>query len=240
MQNRQCLIIEDDSTSAKILSTYIEKLPFFSVDAICTSYAEALEALMKQNYDLIFLDIILASPADTGKELSGLAILETFESLPPVIITSNYVEYAVESYRIGKSVDYLLKPFEFKRFLLAVNRALNIKLVENQIIDEKYIFLKMGRRFQRFNLDEVNYFEAYGIYLKVAVNDTIHVVNEIISGIEALLNTKQFVRVHKSYIINVNKIIGFDHNTIYLKHGKVPIGISYKPKLQGLLNLFDN
>ncbi len=238
MNNKQCLIIEDDSASAFVLKEYLSRLPFFSVAGICKSYTETLEFLFKQPLDLVFLDIELSSDS-VNPQLSGLDILTTVPNLPPVIIISNHVNYAAESYRIGKAVDYIVKPFDFERFLIAVNRALNLTMTTKHLADEEYIFLKMGRKFQRFELSHIDYFEAYGIYLKVIVDGVAHVVNDTVSALAERMDTQRFMRVHKSYIINIKKIVGFDHNHLFLQNGKVPIGISYKPHLSGLLRLFD-
>ncbi len=237
MKVRQCLIIEDDPICADTIKSYLNRLPFFKVVGTYNSYFEAINFITQSQIDLIFLDVILND--SQNDKFTGLDILRTIPNLPATIMMSSYPEFAVESYNIGKSTDYLLKPFNFDRFLLAVNRVLSLNMVQQRLIDEEYIFLKMGRRFQRFNLDDIDYFEAYGIYLKVIVNGIPHVVNDTISGLNERLDVKRFIRVHKSYIVNIQKINGFDHNNLYLKNGKVPIGISYKSQLEGLLRLFD-
>jgi DNA-binding LytR/AlgR family response regulator len=237
MINRQCLIIEDSISSVAILKEYLSLLPFFQVANVCDNYAQAIAFLSNHQVDLIFLDIQLANKE--GEHFTGFDVLQTFSTLPPVIITSSHAGFAIESYRIGKAVDFLVKPFDYDRFLIAINRALNLKMTTNRLLDDEYVFLKMGRKFQRFELADIDYFEAYGIYLKVFVKGMPHVVNDTISAISETLSPKRFMRVHKSYIVNINKINGFDHNNLYLLNGKVPIGISYKPQLDGLLRLFD-
>jgi DNA-binding LytR/AlgR family response regulator len=237
MTTRQVLIIEDTASSVTLLKDYLAKLPFFKVAAVCSSYSQSVEFLSNHHVDLIFLDIELSS--NDGINLTGMDLLKTFPVLPPTIITTSHDSFAVESYRIGKASDYLMKPFDFERFLIAINRAMNLQLVPNRIVDKDFIFLKMGRNFKRFEFDEIDYLEAYGIYVKVFVNGTVHVVNDTISALAERIDSNRFMRVHKSFIVNINKITGFNHNELHLKNGKVPIGISYKTLLEPLLSLFD-
>jgi DNA-binding LytR/AlgR family response regulator len=236
MEKKSCLLVDDDPLFAKLIEEYCEKIPYVYIAKTCTTYAETVSALTASTVDFILLDIRLKDP----HELTGFDLLRTVPKLPPVVIVTSSPEYAIESYAIGSPVDFLLKPFDFNRFLVAVNRALNIITKNEQLIDDHFVFLKIGRRFQRFHIEEIDYVEAYGIYTKVIVNGVPHVVNDTISNLEDSLSVKKFIRVHKSYIVSLNKVVGFDHNKLYLKNGAVPIGISYKPKLQGFLRLFGN
>ncbi len=238
MNVQKCLIVEDTKIDSDLLKSYITPLPFLSVLGVCTNYSEAIAFITNNQVDLIFLDIELDSLSGE-RSLTGLDLLKTLPNLPPVIIMTNRSDYASESYRIGKAVDFLVKPYDFERFLIAVNRVFQLKVGKQQFTNEGFIFLKMGRKFQRFELDELDYLEAYGIYLKVIEKGIIYVVNDTISAITERLDPSQFVRVHKSYIINVKKITGFDHKNLFLQEKKIPIGISYKGQLGGLLSLFD-
>jgi DNA-binding LytR/AlgR family response regulator len=141
---------------------------------------------------------------------------------------------------INTIVDYLPKPIEFNRLVRAVNRALGTQIQANNLTDKDYIFLKMGRKFQRFNFDEIDYFETYGVYMKVFVSSQSFVVNDSISVLLEKLDGTKFMRVHKSYIVNITKINAFDVNSLVLRSGSpIPIGVSYKGRLEGLLRLFD-
>ena len=235
MKSKSCLLIEDDELSVQLIESYIQKIPYIHLEGVCSSYADAYALITQQKFDFILLDVLLNDPT----HLTGLDLLRTVPSLPPVVVITSTAEFAVDSYEIGKAVDFLLKPFDFSRFVIAINRALNIQNADNQLLTNDFIFLKMGRRFQRFELEEIDYIEAYGIYVKVIVGGIPHVVNDLISNLEATLSRKKFMRVHKSYIVNLSKVVGFDHNKLYIKNGSVPIGISYKEKLDVFLRLFD-
>ncbi|GAB3985333.1 LytTR family DNA-binding domain-containing protein [Spirosoma daeguense] len=230
------LIVDDDPVFVEQLIKQTEPLAFITPTGTCKNYGEALSATNSQKIDFILLDVKLESPDG----LSGFDFLRHHANLPPVIIISNTPEYAVESYAIGKAKDFLVKPFDNNRLMIAINRALNINIETNHLVDTSSIFLKMGRRFQRFSIDDIDYFEGYGIYTKVIYQGTTHVINDTLTNLESLLDVKRFMRVHKSYIINLNKLAGFDHNKLYLQNASVPIGVSYKAKLEPLLRLFDN
>ncbi len=237
MISLNCLLVEDDNNFITYFLNQITNLPFLKVVKICKSYAETLSALRAHpNVDFILLDIFLESPDG----LNGFDILRHNNNLPPVIIISNAPENAIESYNIGKAKDFLIKPFDNDRLLLAINRAME-RTIENKLfIDNNSIFFKMGRQYQKFNLEEIDYFEGYGIYTKVILNERTEIINETLTHLEKALDDKQFMRVHKSFIINLSKLEGFDANNLYLKNGSVPIGISYKPNLAVLLKLFGN
>lgn len=236
MKIKNCLIIEDDLAFVEVLKDYIGKIPFIEVAGHCSNYSEAVAFLLSNQVDFILLDILLNDAAN----LTGFDLLRTQQNMPPTIIISSSPTFAVESYNIGMAKDFLAKPFDFNRFLLAIGRVLGRQLDNKLLTDDTSIFLKMGRRFQRFELDDIDYIEAYGIYAKVISLGETHVVNDIISNLEECLDARMFRRVHKSYIVNLTKITGFDHNNLFLQKGSVPIGISYKPKLEELLQLFKN
>lgn len=237
MQLISCLIVDDDAGFVQDLAGQLKKLAFIKVTGSCKTYGETLMALKSNSIDLLFLDINLESTDG----LNGFDLLRQHPHLPPVVIMSNTPDYAVESYNIGIAKDFLVKPIDIRRLVLAINRALEADVESGQLVDSKSIFLKMGRKFQRFCIDEIDYFEGYGIYAKVVTQEGItHVINDSLTDLENMLEGKKFMRVHKSFIINLNKLTGFDHNKLYLKNASVPIGSSYKGKLEGLLRLFDN
>jgi DNA-binding LytR/AlgR family response regulator len=235
MKTITCLIVDDDPFFVEHLSKQIEALPFIKIIGVCKNYGETLLALSSQKVDFMLLDIKLES----ADGLDGFDLLQHNAQLPPVIIVSSYPEYAIESYTIGKAKDFLVKPFDNRRLLMAINRALDAPAESNPFFGDNSVFFKMGRRFQRFDIEDIDYFEGYGIYTKVMCQGVPHVINDSLSNLETALNAKRFMRVHKSYIINLNKLVGFDHNKLYLKNGSVPIGVSYKAKLESLLSLFD-
>jgi DNA-binding LytR/AlgR family response regulator len=232
MNIRQCLIVEDSEPFRLLIESYLKKIPLFQSVKVCESCFEAVDILTTEKIDLVFLDIELP-------DMSGLTLLKTFQNLPPTIITTSHSKYAVESYEIGRAADYLVKPFEFERFVMAVNRALSINISKYSFKDQGFIVVKMGRTLQRFDLDKIDYVEAYTIYAKIFYNGSAYVVNEIISSLESQLDSRQFIRIHKSYIINIKKVTNIDKHQIWLDKTPIPMGKSYKPNFEGFLRLFD-
>lgn len=233
MQAKQYLIIEDSPQDTEHLTSLLAPFTFYKLAAVTSTIEEALKVLNTTTIDLIFLDVRL-----TGQ--SGLTLLQTGVNLPPVIVMSSYAEYAVDSYEIGQAADYLLKPFTAERLQLALTRALRLPPDQNDVLaDPKGIFLKMGRKIQRFTYDSIDYVQAYGMYSKVYEGPLVYVVNERLLSLEELLPSRYFIRVHKSYIININKITSFDRRHFWLGKTKIPIGISYRPQLASLLGLFN-
>lgn len=233
MNVKQYLVIDDKSSDVEYLNQLLEKFPFFQLAGVATTVESAVDVLANQPIDLIFLDVRLANQ-------SGLTLLKAGTTLPPVIIISAYPEHAVDSYEIGKAADYLLKPFSEDRLHLALTRALQFHNNTTHIVDANAVFLKMGRKIQRFDYQSIDYAEAFGIYSKVFVGEQMNVVNERLSSLTIMLPSRFFIRVHKSYLININKITTYDRHNLWLGKTKIPIGISFRPRLNGLLSLFDS
>ncbi|WP_420151777.1 LytR/AlgR family response regulator transcription factor [Spirosoma sp.] len=233
MTVKQYLIIDDTESDALYLKSLLDKFPFFTLAGIAPTIESAMGILATQAIDLLFLDINLNGQL-------GLTLLKTGLKLPPVIITSAYPDYALESYEIGKASDYLLKPFTLERLHIALTRALQWQTNANNIIEVDAVFLKMGRKIQRFTFQSIDYVEAYGIYSKIYADGQMYLVNERLATLTELLPTRLFIRVHKSYLIHIGKITSYDRHNIWLGQVKIPIGQSYRTRLEGLLSLFEN
>ncbi|WP_338873086.1 LytTR family DNA-binding domain-containing protein [Spirosoma sp. SC4-14] len=230
MTIHNCLLIEDSEFDSKFLSHQLQQIGLFEID-VCKNLEDATIKIREKLYDLIFLDINLSAE-------SGLAIFDIFDRLPPVIIHSSYSEYAAETYDIDSIVDFLVKPIEPKRLKKALNRALANRFAENSIIEKDFAFFKVARKVMRFDYEHISYITAYGVYSKIFYKNQVTLVNEPISVLEKVLPRNQFRRVHKSYIINIHKVTGFDHKSFYVGNDQIPIGISYRPQLEGLFRLF--
>lgn len=232
MTIKQYLVIDDNPADIDYLKRALNQFPLFRLAAVADTVESAMMILATQSIDLIFLDVLLAGQ-------SGLTLLKAGASLPPVIIISAYPEYAAYSYEIGRAADYVIKPFSDERLQISLARALQRANNPTHLVDAEAVFLKTGRRIQRFEYQSIDYAEAFGVYSKVFQGEQMELVNERLIALEKLLPTRLFMRVHKSYIINVNKITSYDRHNLWIGKIKIPIGISYRPRLQGLLSLFD-
>lgn len=232
MKIKQCLVVDDNNIDVTVLKQKLDKLSFFQLVSTVDTLESASEVLADRPIDLIFLDIKLSHQI-------GLTLLKSIADLPPVIITSAYPEYAAESYALGKAADYLLKPFSDERLHIALNRALHMRSQTVPYLNRDTIFLKAGRRIQRFDFQTIDYIEAFGIYSKIYSGEQVDVVNERLSSLAKKLPAQFFMRIHKSYLINIRQMSSYDRLNIWLGTTKIPIGVSYRPRLEGLLALFD-
>lgn len=227
MYNRTCYIIEENHKDLEILLAFISKVPYLTVAGTTTSFSEGFPYLITNSVDILFLNI----NDDSKDGLNAYDVLKTIPNLPKTIVTSQNEECAVEAFNVGIPVDFLLKPFDFTRFLVAVNRAINNVSVSATLQKRvQYHFFKVGRKYQRVSLDDVLYFEAFGIYTKVFSDlaKSPLIISENISHVAESLNKNTFIRVHKSYIINLNQITSFDGKHVYIDCFRVEIGGFYK------------
>ncbi|WP_266367703.1 LytR/AlgR family response regulator transcription factor [Tellurirhabdus rosea] len=227
MKSCRCLVIEDSPQFTALLKEYLARIPYMATPVFAGSVREAI-ALLQQPFDLIFLDIHLP-------DLSGLEILQSFPQLPPVIVTTSAPEYAVACYDFDVA-DYLVKPYSFTRFMRAVNRACPPPEPGRQRGEES-LFLKVGHAMQRFDLASIDIVQAYGIYCKIIGGGKTAVVNETISSLENKLPPNQFMRVHKSYIINLKNVFSYSHRTIFIASVEVPLGTAYRDRFRMFLGL---
>jgi len=235
----RCLIVDDEPLAHEIVVAYAKDVPFIEIIAHCYRATEALDFLSKQEVDLIFLDIRMP-------KLNGLDFLRALQHKPQVIITSAYEEYALASFDLAVC-DYLLKPFKFERFLMAVNRALTFQQLKKQsgtpidtITNDQHrngqISIKVDKKHVLLHLDEIQFLESLGNYVKVWKKTGFLLTPRTLSSFDDELPTQLFVRIHKSFIVNKKEVDYFEGNTILLKSKQeVPIGKNYKPLIKQLL-----
>ena len=224
-------IIDDEPIAHRIIEGYCKNLPYLQKVGNCYDAFEAMQLLNRHSVDLVFLDINMP-------KLSGFDLLKTLSQLPKVIVTSAHKEFALEGYELNVS-DYLLKPFSFERFLKAMNKVRDDQLAptlmptpENK---QASFFLKGDKKTHQIHLDNILFVEAYGNYTKVFLAEEMIVSHEKISSLEALLPTTDFLRVHKSFIVAIHKIKLIEGNRIAIGTHQVPIGQTYRSRVNQLL-----
>ncbi|ELR70806.1 Two-component system response regulator [Fulvivirga imtechensis AK7] len=227
------LIIDDEPLAHDVILTYIEDVPFLEVAGQCYLATEAIGILQNREIDLILLDIQMP-------KLQGLDFLRTLKHPPLVIITSAYEEYALESYDLDVC-DYLLKPFRFDRFLKAANKALDRYRGQNQSLSPlpdiaegnttnaaKQLFIKSDKRHIQIDQSDIHYLESFGNYVKVWLANEFIITPRTLSSFDDQL-TEQFVRIHKSFIVNCRKVTFLEGNMVVLQNKKtLPIGKSHR------------
>ncbi len=230
MSNIKCIIVEDEPLAVKVLTDYISQIPFLELQGTFKDAILATNYLRDHNPDLIFLDIHLP-------KLKGMAFLKTIAHPPAVIITTAYHQYAVEGFNLNVT-DYILKPFEFERFLIAVNK---VKAAQgethkpNESTDTKdFIFLNVQKKKVKILFSEIVYIESQREYIRIVTTKNEYLSKMSTHEMEELLPPHLFKRIHRSFIISVSKIESYTAEMIEVNGVSIPIGRGYRDVIENL------
>ena len=230
MSKINCIIIEDEPLAVKVLSDYVLQVPFLELDATFKDAILATDYLREHHTDLIFLDIHLP-------KLKGMAFLKTLTHPPDVIITTAYHQYAVEGFDLNVK-DYLLKPFEFERFLVAVNKVKTAQKEKHELHTtdgiKDYLFLNVQKKKVRILFSEIVYIESQREYIKIITTKTEYVSKMSTHEIEELLPSNLFKRIHRSFIVSVSRIDSYTAEMVEMNGVSIPIGRGYKDIIENL------
>lgn len=228
MSDIKCIIVEDEPLAAKVLADYVAQVPFLTLGGIFKDAILATEYLRYNKTDLIFLDIHLP-------RLKGLAFLKTLTAPPAVIITTAYHQYAVEGFNLSVT-DYLLKPIEFERFLHAVNKVKSKqieKIFESNVVKD-HLFLNVQKKKVKILLADILYIESQREYIKIVTTKKEFISKMSTHQIEDLLPATGFKRIHRSYIVSINKIDSYSAEEVEISGHVIPIGRGYKDSIEDL------
>lgn len=233
----KCLIVDDEPLAIRLIEKHIAKIDDLEVVATCNNALKAFEILNSQPIDLLFLDIKMPS-------ITGIDFLRNLKNPPKTIFTTAYRDYAIEGYDLGV-VDYLLKPVTLERFLKAVDKFFSeTAKANNQVMgtaSDEFILVKSGTKNYKVNVKDILYIESLKDYIKINLSDSKSIISKYkIGDIEAELNEKHFLRIHRSFIINSSKITAFSMNEIEINGIEVPIGASYKENVLHYLDQLKN
>jgi len=229
MSTIRCIIIEDEPLAVKVLTDYIAQVPFLKLEGSFKDAILATDYLWEHTVDLIFLDIHLP-------RLKGMAFLKTLVEPPAVIVTTAYHQYAVEGFELNVT-DYLLKPIEFERFLVAVNKvkaALREKHAANESSEKEYLFLNVQKKKVKILFSEILYIESQREYIKLVTTKRAYLSKLSTHEIESLLPPHRFKRIHRSFIVSVNKIESYSADEVEVNGVFIPIGRGYRDSLDKL------
>jgi len=230
MSKLRCIIVEDEPLAVKVLADYVVQVPFLELQGTFKDAIVATEFLRDHEVDLIFLDIHLP-------KLKGMAFLKTLVDPPAVIITTAYHQYAVEGFELNVT-DYLLKPIEFERFLVAVNKVRTGRKVksESKPLQESrdHLFLTVQKKKVKIPFDEIIYIESQREYIKMVTSKTVYFSKMTTNEMEELLPSNLFKRIHRSYIISLRKIESYNSETVEVGGISIPVGRGYKDVLANL------
>ena len=229
----RCLIVDDNKMARMAMKQLVGQAANLELVAECTNAMEAYNLLNSTSVDLLLLDIEM--PGMTGLELTK----NLGSKRPLIIFTTAKTDYAVEAFSLNV-VDYLVKPVTPARFLQAIERA-NDAFASNKeevkVEKRDFIFIKDNGVLKKINLDDILYLEAMGDYVKVHTPQKYHVVHSTLKAIEEKLPEEKFVRVHRSYIVAINKIDYIQEGTIYINKTSIPVADTYRSTLNKKLNL---
>lgn len=213
------IAIDDEPIALSIVEKHAARIPYLSIQASFTNAFDALAYLKSNKIDLIFLDINMP-------DITGLEFVKSLTTKPNVIFTTAYSEYAVESYEL-EAVDYLLKPFEFGRFLKAVNKVAEQQEEHN----DDYIFLKSGYEYIRIEKSELHYVKGDGNYVGFYTASRKILCRMKMTEAEALLAGDSFIKVHRSYIVNKSEVLKVEKHQLHLANEIIPISQTYYEQL---------
>jgi DNA-binding LytR/AlgR family response regulator len=238
MQLYNTIIVEDEPIAAEILIDYISHVPFLKNIAVCSDALYAMEVLQKEKVDLMFLDIHMP-------KIKGMEFIKMIKNPPQIIITSAYNEYALQGFELGV-LDYLLKPIEFNRFLMAVNKlphqGTQTQSIQHVFSNEKpSVFFNVNKKRIRVLLDDILYIEGLKEYVKIyTVNGKTIVTKTQLSHLESELGKNGFIRIHRSFIVPKNKIDAYSAADVEIMGKNIPIGRGYKELIQTLMEAHNN
>ena len=230
MSKIRTIIIEDEPLAVKVLEDYIGEVPFLQLEATFKDAILATDYLRDHEVDLIFLDIHLP-------KLKGMAFLKTLASPPAVIITTAYHQYAVEGFNLNVT-DYLLKPYEFERFLIAVNKVKTGRLEKqgnaDPVLVKDYLYINVQKKKVKILFSEILYVESQREYVKLVTGKHVYITKMPTHEIESLLPSHLFKRIHRSYIVAVNRIDSYTSEEVEVNGNFIPVGRGYKHVIEGL------
>ncbi|WP_339786920.1 MAG: LytR/AlgR family response regulator transcription factor [Imperialibacter sp.] len=233
MKKIRCLIVDDEPLALNLIEGYVEKTPFLELAGKCSSAYEALEKIAAEKIDLLFLDIQM--PGLTGMELS-----RSLKNGPKVVFTTAFEEYALEGFKVD-AIDYLLKPFNYEEFLKSANKArewISVTSGSSSETDPNALFVKSEYKLVKIDLQKVLYIEGLKDYAKIFLLDQTRPVMTLMSlkSLEEQLPSQQFMRIHRSFIVRLDRIDLIERNKVVIGQVGITIADAYKETFQAYLN----
>ena len=226
MSKLKCIIVDDEPLAQEVLEKYLENIRELELVAKCSNALEAFEILNHETIDLMFLDISMPV-------ISGIDFLRSLRKAPAVIITTAHPDFALQGYELDV-VDYLVKPVSLERFIRGVNKAMD-RIKQHSPADKSnrpdYMFVKSDQKLIRINFADIDYIEGMKDYVKIFTTEKMIVTLHTMKFFEASLPSDQFIRIHKSYIVNAGSIKSIAGNELEVRQIRLPIGSSYKEQL---------
>lgn len=224
----RCIAIDDEPLALELIQSYAQQAGWLQLNATFTDAVKAKEFLNDNNVDLLFLDIQMP-------DVNGLQFFSSLEPKPPVIFTTAYSHYAVEGFNLD-AIDYLVKPFEYERFLKAVTKAKElIEYRQNKEINEGYLFVKYNYQWNKIFFKDIEFIEALDDYIKIYTSGKPYLIHMSMKTVSDKLPSQKFIRVHRSYIVPVEKIKSWNKNSLKLGDKVIPVSYTYQKQVHDML-----
>lgn len=215
-----CIAIDDEPLALQVIKEYCDKISFLELQETFTNPEKAKTFLKEEKVDLIFMDIQMP-------DCNGVELYKSLQNKPAVVFTTAYKDFAVEGFNVD-AIDYLLKPFDYARFLKAVYKTKEyLEFLSSKDLELSSIFVKVNYELMKINLKDIDLIEALDDYIKIHIKLQPVLTLMTLKGIQEKLPAKEFIRVHRSYIIPINKIEKFNRQKITVAGKEVPVGSSY-------------
>ncbi len=233
----KAVVVDDEPHAIEIMVKYLAHFPEVEIIETCKDGMSAFHILQRKSVDLVFLDVKMPG-------ISGVELLKSLKNPPKVIFTTAFTEYAVEGFELD-AVDYLVKPISFNRFLKAMDKVLTSMgakrqatiFPENNNDVNKFLYLKVDRKTVKVNVKDIYWIESIRDYVKVVLLDKVLISKQKISILEELLPEDQFCRIHKSFIVSINKVESYYAHAVEILGKELPIGRNYKQQAIKCLQL---
>jgi DNA-binding LytR/AlgR family response regulator len=215
-----CIALDDEPLALQLITEYAAKVNFINLVKTFTDADEARNWLQENHVDLLFLDIQMP-------DINGLQFYKSLQKKPQVVFTTAFSEYAAEGFNVD-AIDYLLKPFEFDRFVKSVQKAKDyLEFLSNQELQKASIFIKVDYQLMKINLKEIELIEGLDDYIRIYIKPKPVLALMTLKSLQEKLPSLEFIRLHRSYIVPINKIESFGKNKVKINGREIPIGSSY-------------
>ena len=233
MNRINCLVVDDEPAALEVLDHFISRVYFLNLVKKCPSAIEAMQILEENQIELLFLDINMP-------DVNGIQFLKSIKTRPAIILTTGFKEYALEGYE-HDVVDFLLKPFDFERFLKAVNKANNLisRILKQPVALQKpqqYIFIKADYKLLKISVDDILFIEGLKDYIKIFTKQRLYLTLMSMTSIEEKLPSHEFCRIHRSYIISLSKIDSVSRHRVVIGEKFIPISVPYRDKFYRIID----
>lgn len=226
----RCLLVDDEPPALNVLRTYIASTPMLELAGECHHAIEAFDFLQHHEVDMIFLDIQMP-------QLLGTDFVKALPNPPKIIFTTAYRDYALEGFDLN-AVDYLLKPVSFERFLKATHKALHmdqkppvLKTESSQTGNDRFLYFRADRKMVKVMVNEIRYVESLKDYVKIYAGTQPLITKQTITSLEEMLPADDFVRVHRSFIVALNKINSYTQHAVFIGKDEIPVGPLFREEV---------